>query len=408
MITLENLTILEGKDLKVIPKGYVKVEGGRIVELGSGRAEGELGRRIDGRGHIAVPGLINAHTHIGDGVAKERGLGRELRELVEPPWGLKHKILNETPEPLLAKAMRGAAEEMLQGGVTVFADFREGGLRGLTLELEALSGLPIRFLPLGRPSFNFRFETLEKNEAALPESALAEVGQILGRGAGLGLSSPNQYTDKALRQMAEASEGRGLRAVHVGEDHEGEKLSKARTGRGEVERALDMFKADLLIHLTHATPAHLEMVAERGVGVVCCPRSNAVLGLGFPPIRGLVEEGVRVALGTDNVMLNSPDLFREMEFTSKALRAHGRDPAFPTPIEVLKMATVNGAAVLGLGEETGVLAPGKRADIVLIGLEQPNMRWVEDPVAAIVHRAGVNNVGLVMVGGEVAYTTIEG
>jgi cytosine/adenosine deaminase-related metal-dependent hydrolase len=120
-------------------------------------------------------------------------------------------------------------------------------------------------------------------------------------------------------------------------------------------------------------------------------------------MRGLVERGVTVALGTDNVMVNSPDLFREMEFTTRFLRVETGDPKIPTPLEIFSMVTINAARLLGLGGELGSIDRGKLADLVGIDAEATNLRPIRDPLSTLVNRVRPDNVKMVFVGGNMVY-----
>ncbi|MFW6318346.1 MAG: amidohydrolase family protein, partial [Halorubrum sp.] len=119
------------------------------------------------------------------------------------------------------------------------------------------------------------------------------------------------------------------------------------------------------------------------------PRSNLVTNVGVPPIRELAER-TTVALGTDNVMTDSPSMFREMEFAAKL-------SDLPAP-EVLRMATVNGAAIAGLNR--GVIEPGADADLLVLDGDSDNLTRARDLVRAIVRRAGQADVSRVVIGGE--------
>jgi cytosine/adenosine deaminase-related metal-dependent hydrolase len=400
---VEGAILLVGEELHPMEGGYLAFEGDRICEVGKGSFKGQCEGRLDARGLIGIPGLINAHIHVGDSAFKEQGSGLSLEALVRPPQGLKHRLLRETSREQILRHMRGTLEDMLSAGVTAFADFREGGMPGVQLLREALRGLKIRPIILGRPQHHWGEEDLEANRAKLPEEAVEEAAAILESAEGLGLSSPNEFTDPSLLQISTLLQGRGkLLATHAAEDPEAEGKSKARTGLGEVERAVKLLKASFLIHLTHARSGDFALLSERRVGAVVCPRANAVLGLGFPPVRRLMDSGVTVALGTDNVMVNSPDMFREMDFLSKTVKALEKSPAAVKPEEILQMATVNAAKVLGLGESLGSLQPGKLADVVFIDAQAANLAPARSPAASVVHRARGDNVKLVLVGGEVA------
>jgi len=126
------------------------------------------------------------------------------------------------------------------------------------------------------------------------------------------------------------------------------------------------------------------------------------LGLRLPPVPEMLDAGINVCLGTDNVMLNQPDMFREMEFTLKAYRMEKSAARSLDPMEILRMATINGARALGLAEETGSIEEGKSADLVTINLGR-SLRNTQDLPTAIVHRAGAEDISSVILRGEVVY-----
>jgi len=133
--------------------------------------------------------------------------------------------------------------------------------------------------------------------------------------------------------------------------------------------------------MVHAEQLHLERIADSETPVIVCPRSNATTGVGLPPLRELLDR-TTVALGTDNVMLNSPSMFREMAFTEKVSDASSR--------EILEMATVNGAELAGL--DCGVIEEGRPAKLLVLDGESPNLSGVQDPRRAVVRRAGVSDI----------------
>jgi len=130
------------------------------------------------------------------------------------------------------------------------------------------------------------------------------------------------------------------------------------------------------VHLVHADRDHLERIADRSIPAAVCPRANTVLDVGRPPIRDLLDH-TTVALGTDNVMLNPPSMFREMAYTAKEFDVTAR--------EVLRMATAGGAEAVGL--DCGVIAPGRRAALTVIDGDSDNLAGTVDPVRAVVRRA---------------------
>jgi cytosine/adenosine deaminase-related metal-dependent hydrolase len=156
----------------------------------------------------------------------------------------------------------------------------------------------------------------------------------------------------------------------------------------DINPALDL-DPDFLVHMVHAEDLHLDRVADSEIPVVVCPRSNIVTDVGFPPIEELVER-TTVALGTDNVFLNSPSMFREMEFAAKLADVPTR--------EVLRMATINGADIAGLN--CGLIEPGRDAALLVLDGDSNNLAGAKDPVRAVVRRAGVDDVRDVILPGR--------
>jgi cytosine/adenosine deaminase-related metal-dependent hydrolase len=188
----------------------------------------------------------------------------------------------------------------------------------------------------------------------------------------------------------EASDGFGASGADDG-DFSMERNATSRAGKlfgihaGEVERgdinpALDL-DPDFLVHMVHADELHLERVADSEIPVVVCPRSNLVTNVGMPPVRDLLDR-TTVALGTDNVFLNSPSMFREMEFTAKLTEATTR--------EILRMATVNGAEIAGL--DCGLVEEGRPAELLVLDGDSDNLSGARDIPRAVVRRAGVADV----------------
>ena len=386
--------------MEVVEKGYILVEDGRIIDKGPGAAPSDLNiNRINAEGMIVAPSFINMHTHIGDSVAKEAGIGLSVTELVAPPDGLKHRILRSTPDAELMSAMRDTMLDMLSSGTTTFADFRENGLRGVELLLHAARDLPIRPFICGRPDKLpcFTNAEFEANQKQLPKVVAEETENILKIADAISCSIGNDLTDPAMEQMAAISTRLGkMRAIHVAERG----TKHPRTGMSDVERVVKYYRPNFVVHMTNASDDDIDTIARNRIPVVCCPRANARLGEGVPPIKKMIESGITLTLGTDNVMLNSPDLFREMEYVSKFMKGLEKDPKFLHPREVLKMVTINAARALALDKDVGSIDKDKLANLVFIDSRDRNLKPVLDPIASIVHRATPENVKAIMVRGK--------
>ncbi|MFB6104525.1 MAG: amidohydrolase family protein [Halobacteriaceae archaeon] len=331
--------LLEGTVLT--GSAFDPVEGRVVIEDGVITAVEEASVDTD---DWILPAFVNAHTHIGDAIAKEAGAGLSLEELVAPPDGLKHRLLAEASREELVEAMARTVAFMEQAGTSHFLEFREGGVEGVEALREAVGASPVEPVVFGRGS----------------ESVL-EVAD------GFGASSTDDGDFAGVRRAAREAEK--LFAIHAGEVDD-----------GDINPAIDL-DPDLLVHMVHAGDLHLDRVADREIPVAVCPRSNLTTGVGLPPVEDLVDR-TTVALGTDNVFLNAPSMFREMEFAEKLFDLSATD--------VLAMATRAGAEAVGVGG--GVIEAGEPARLLVLDGGSDNLAGARDPVRALVRRAGVADV----------------
>jgi cytosine/adenosine deaminase-related metal-dependent hydrolase len=163
---------------------------------------------------------------------------------------------------------------------------------------------------------------------------------------------------------------------------------------------MEHLKPDFLVHMTNATTDEMSLAAKSGTGIVVCPRANGVLGAGIPRVAQMLRQGCLVAVGTDNVMLNSPDLLRELDYIWKASRA--TEGEMIEPRELLKMATVNGAQILRL--DSGCIERGRAADLLFVDKMHADLYPMQDPYAAIVHRLSQSSIRAVMIDGNFVET----
>ena len=331
-------TILTGDEMEPL-SGRVVVDDGQIAAVEEAETDST---------DIVVPAFVNAHTHLGDSVAKEAAVGLSLDEAVAPPDSLKHRRLAAADHEELVTAMRRTLRLMNRTGTVRCLDFRESGVAGARALRAAAESLPIDPFIFGSG-----------------DTAVLDVAD----GYGASGANDNNFVDERA-----ATREAGLPfAIHAGEPD-----------ATDIHPALDL-DPDLLVHMIHAETEHLERVTEQSVPVAVCPRANTVLDVGRPPVRDLLDH-TTVALGTDNVMLNSPSMFREMAFTAKQFDV--------TDAEVLRMATAAGAEIADL--DCGVIAPGRRAALTVIDGDSDSLAGSEDPVRAVVRRAGALDVDRVI------------
>ncbi|MFQ5921168.1 MAG: amidohydrolase family protein, partial [Nitrososphaerales archaeon] len=328
---------------------------------------------------------------------------RGFDETVHPVHGIKSSILSRSDKNHLSAYMRSSALSMLRKGITTFADFREDGLDGVALLKDALSDLEIRCVRLGRPAYYFDAQSAKRNED-LPEEAKKEAELVLKEADGFGISGANEYSDTALRYLAERARSHNkLLGIHAAEAEPSHRYSVENFGRDEVSRIAEHLMPDFVVHMTNATDEEIKLVSSKNIGVVVCPRANGVLGVGVPRVAAMLRSGCKLALGTDNVMLNSPDLFRELDYLWKVSRAveHASVPAR----ELLKMVTVNPAELLRL-DGLGCIEEGMTADAVFVDTHSLDLEPMHDPHLSIVHRASESAIRSVMIGGRMVHGSL--
>lgn len=415
-VLIKNASFLRGPNLIFVERGVIQIsDDGIITGVGSDRDLSPIDSEssvFDAEGLLLLPGLINAHTHIGDSIAKDITLDPDLSSTVDPIVGIKRKVLSKTDPIHLEAFMRYTAVSMLKNGIVAFADFREGGLDGVKLLRRAVSGLKIKPLVLGRkekyynPSYRqFNSGTGTVESSVDPSAIPGDIFDLLDVSDGLGISGTNENTDTSLTEYSKAVRNynntsslgtRRLLAIHTAESQETAALSIRKFGLTEVERAIKFLQPDFVVHMTQATDKDITAIATNKIGVVVCPRSNGLLGCGVPRIVDMIKKGCIVGLGTDNVMLNSPDLFKEMDYIWKASRAANIHQI--SARDILKMATVNGAEILHLN--SGCIESGRSADLLFIDKRHIDLYPIHDPYASIVQRASQSSIMGMMINGE--------
>ena len=415
-IIIENASLLLGCDLTFVNNGFIEIrKNGIINKVGDGNYRGIIDEErnvIDAEGFMIIPGFINAHTHIGDSIGKDFLIDHGLDKRVHPVFGAKRNILQKTRPDHLKMFIRSSAISMMKKGIVAFADFREGGIEGVKLLKAAISDLPIKCIILGRVEYYFnpvKNETIyhevgiEQNEKKLSSNLLQMASDILKIADGLGISGANENTDETLIQYSKLlqsknnnTEKKKLSAIHAAESKDTNELSKSKTGMTEVYRIMQYLKPDILVHMTNADEEDISIVAKKGTGVIVCPRSNGILGVGIPKVARMLKLGCTIGIGTDNVMLNSPDIFKELDYLWKVSRAI--EPEFISPKEILMMATVNNAKILGLN--SGYIENGRSADLLFIDKNHIDLYPIHDPYASIVHRASQDSIKAVMINGK--------
>ena len=422
-LVIKNTSILLGKNLTFVRRGYIEIgKDGTINKAGSGDYKGKVSGScnvLDGEGFLIMPGFVNAHTHIGDSIAKDIAVDTGLYRRVHPVFGAKRKILQRSKPEHLKTFIRSSAISMMKNGIVAFADFREGGTEGINLLKDAIFDLPIKCLVLGRleyyfdltikPKITTRDNKLLKNDQGnkklIPPKQLQIASSLLEMTDGFGISGANENTNESLQQYNTLLQNsnnkrvnmkKQITAIHAAESKDTKEFSILYTHETEVSRIVRYLKPNLIVHMTKATDDDISMVSKKGIGVIVCPRANGVLGTGIPKIAKMLKFRCIIALGTDNVMLNSPDIFRELDYIWKTSRSVEEE--FISAKDILKMSTVNGAEILGIN--SGYIGPRQAADIIFIDKNHIDLYPIHDPYASIIHRANRDSIKGVMINGK--------
>lgn len=292
------------------------------------------------------PAFFNAHTHLGDTVAMDCPVTGDLEELVTPPRGFKHQVLASVSRNELVSGMRASIGEMVGSGTAGFADFREGGEEGVRALREAGYGTPCMPVIFGRDG-----------------------GELIADG--FGVSGTRDVPD--LEEQVSAARRKGkLIAFHAGE-----------RDPYDVDTALS-YNPDLLIHCTHATHEQLRECAGKGIPIAVCPRSNWRLGVagsaGTPPIRKILDQGITLLLGTDNVMFVQPDMLRELSFTEAVYHISPRE---------LLCAAIRGSVLFG---RSFFIGEGSVANFFIVDPGRSNIRFSRDIPESLVNRVSPEKI----------------
>ena len=394
-IILRNIVTGAEKEAKVI---QLRIEGETISAI----SEEELPLRaddtvIDGEGKLVLPGFVNAHTHLP--MVLFRGLADDLSLRVwleEHIWPIEKDL---HPEEVYWGALFGLAE-MIRGGTTTCADmyFHTDAI-GRAVEEVGVRALLSCGIIAERLDAHGKRE-LKKAEEAITHWEGAANGRIRTAVSPHAIYTCGETVWHAAIDLA------GKYAVpihtHLAESAEETKWCQKNLGLRPVP-ALDRIGAfsdpTLVAHCVRVDEADIRLLAERGVTVVHCPKSNAKLGNGIAPLAAMRAAGVRVALGTDGAATNnSLDMIEEMRMATLLEKAIEEDPTALPARDVVEMATRVGAEALGMGAKR--LAVGEPADLVLIDLDSIRTLPTYAPFSALVYAAHVEDVTDVIVAGR--------
>lgn len=386
----------------LIEDGVLAIKNRRIIFVGkrasANRIQAEI--KINAKKKIAMPGLINCHTHVPmtlfRGIAEDQPLETWLKETI---WPLEAKLKSED---VYVGALLGCLE-MIKNGTTCFADMyfhedmvakavEKSGLRGVLAEGVIEAGNKALGEKMLKESVHFarRFRGY----------ANGRVTTLLGPHAAYNCSPEllNEIKNKSLELNV------GIH-IHLAESKEMFRKFEKRYRPSEVEflDKIDFFSGHVLAaHCINLSREDMQILSKYYVNAAYVPVANMKLGVGAAKVKDLTDSGVNVGLGTDGPASNNTlDMFETMKIATLLQKLVYLNPKILPVHEVLRMATVNGAKALGLGKTTGSLEIGKKADIILIDPSKPHLKPPHNIYANIVYSAHGSDVDTVVVDGKI-------
>ena len=403
-IFLYNGPILQtSPEIQVIKNGFLLVEDGKIADFGewSGGAANipEGVEEVDLKGNLLMPGLINAHSHVAMTIF--RGLGDDMALM---DW--LNNCIFPAEQHLTSEWVKWGTKlgclEMIRSGTTMVNDmylfmdsaveaFLESGMRAM----------------VGEGVFDFPTPSV-----GAAQEAIAVIIERIKKWKAYSLLEPvmvahSAYTCSAelLKRVHEVALEYGVRLhVHLAEsENEVDIVTKAQNMRPvEYLDSLGLVDENLLAaHMVHLNADEIAIIASKGGHVLHCPESNMKLSSGFAPVGQYLDNNINVALGTDGCASNNNlDMFREMSFAAKIYKGFSGDPVKMGCNDVLKIATINGARALGVGDKTGSIEVGKSADLIVVDFSSAHMRPVYNYASHLVYAASGDDVSHSMVAGK--------
>jgi 5-methylthioadenosine/S-adenosylhomocysteine deaminase len=382
-----------------IPGGDVHIRDGVIVAVGED-LDVPGAEVIDAAGKIVAPGFVDTHWHMWNTLLRSMSDGSGQGYFKTCVTLGRRFLPADTYE-----GTRLACAEAVDAGITTVhdwahnirgPDWAEAGLRSL-----AESGL--------RARFSYGYETGHQNDRLMALDDLARVagrwpaysagGRIqLGmawRGSG-GSNPAMRVAPKLYRQEIETARGLGLPVtVHACGP-------RAAAGQIAAYAADGLLGSDLqMVHLNNASPEEIALAAAHGTPVSVSPFTELQIGYGQPVTARLLAAGLPTGLSVDTTMLSgNADMFAIMKVTQACANALAYDEFALSARDALRLATIEGARTLGLDSVTGSLTPGKRADVIAVSVDAPNIGVLTDPARLLVTAAHPGNVDTVIADGQ--------
>ena len=392
-------------DSQPLFQGYVAIQGAKIAAVGQAAGLKNLPTATElwnAGGSLVMPGLVNCHCHAA--MTLFRGLADDLPL---DQWLHQHIFPAEARWVDLDFVHSGtllAAAEMIRGGVTTVADayFWETGARQALAEAGLRAVVAQGVIDFPAPGVPEATDNLRVAQDFIDSGKKSSSHLITST---LFCHSPYTCSAATLQGAKAITRVRNLPFfIHLAETRQEVEQLRQQTGLSPVAYVDSLGLLDektVAVHAVWLDEADRQLLADRRVKLCHCPESNLKLASGISPVADLLQRGLVVGLGTDGAASNNNlNLLGEMSLAARLHKVAGLDPTVLPARQVVDMATLGGARVLGLEEVTGSLTPGKDADLIVVELKQPHLTPMYDPYSHLVYAAGAGDVRQVMVQGR--------
>jgi len=388
------------EDMTEYQNADIAIKNKKIIDIGKDVKNRYYGKTIVCKGKIAIPGLINTHTHAAMTLLRGYGSDNTLKVwLEEYIWPVEGKFVSYE---FVKDGTKLAVYEMLRNGITTFVDmyFFENAVADTLIEIGMRGVLSTGILDFPTPGAKTPDEGIQKTVLFIQEYS----GEFIY--PAIGPHAPYTCSPETLKKCMDVAEKYDiLFHIHISETEYEVKTVKERYGKTPVEY-LDSIgvlnNRVLAAHMVHPTEKEIDILSEKGVKVSHCPESNLKLASGVAPVPQMLKAGVTISVGTDGTASNDDlDIIGEISTAAKIHKGVSKDPTVLNAKEALLMATREGAKAVRMYDRLGSIEVGKLADIVLIDTEEPHLNPLFDPYTQIVHSSRGSDVDTVIIGGEI-------
>ena len=389
----ENLT--EYKDADIV------IKDGKIIDIGQNKKNEYFGKTIVCKNKIAIPGLINTHTHAAMTLLRGYGSDNPLKVwLEEYIWPVEGKFVSYE---FVKDGTEIAVYEMLRNGITTFVDmyFYENAVADVLNEVGMRGVLAGGILDFPVPGAKTPDEAIAKTEEFYKEHQNSEYITVA-----VGPHAPYTCSPETLKKAMTLADKYGLLYhIHLSETKFEVEQIKEKYGNTPIKHldSLGLLKDNVLAaHVVHPTDEEIELMAKKGMKVAHCPESNLKLASGIAPVPKMLEANVCVSVGTDGTASNDDlDIIGEISTAAKIHKGYTLNPTVVNAKQALLMATREGAKAINKFNEIGSLEIGKKADITLIDASQPHLNPLFDPYTQIVYSSKGLDVDTVIINGDI-------